>query len=84
MGYCINKNTKMINLTIGNIFILYIILVFIGIFIFAYFEKRPAKTTSSIIDKKVVSCPVCAYSYIVNKRDNIHRCPQCESLNKEI
>lgn len=74
----------MINLSISNIFIWYIIIIFIGLLIVAFFERKPSKKTAVIIDKMVVSCPVCAYRYIVNKRDKIHRCPQCESLNTQI
>jgi hypothetical protein len=73
----------MINLTIGNIFILYIIVTLVGIFLVSYFEKKPVRP-SSVADKKVVTCAVCAYSYIINKGDEIHRCPQCKSLNKEL
>ena len=43
--------------------------------------KRPSrKITAS--KKDLFSCPVCAYRYIISRSDEIHRCPQCNSLNK--
>lgn len=71
----------MITISITNIFILYIGLIFLAGLIISFYGRRASGVI--IKDKDVFTCPVCAYRYIINSMDRIHRCPQCESLNKE-
>lgn len=79
MGHRAYKITEMITISISNIFALYIgLFIFIVLAAFIYNRRRGV---AFIEDKKLFSCPVCAYHYIINAGDKIHRCPQCESLN---
>lgn len=71
----------MITISITNIFVLYMGLIFLaGVIIYLYGRRAGGVP---IKDKDLFICPVCAYRYIINSMDRIHRCPQCESLNKE-
>lgn len=71
----------MITTSIVNIFVLYIGLIFMAGLIMSFYGRRAGKVL--IKDKDLFTCPVCAYRYITNSMDKIHRCPQCESLNTE-
>lgn len=69
----------MITISIPNIFALYTGIVIFVILIALVYSRGRGRVL--IEDKKLFSCPVCAYRYIINTTGKIHRCPQCESLN---
>lgn len=69
----------MITISIANIFSVYIGIIILAGIIVSFFGRRTGK--AFIKDKDLFTCPVCAYRYIINSMDKIHRCPQCESLN---
>lgn len=71
----------MIKTSITNIFSIYIGIILLAGFIISFFGRRTGKVL--VKDKDLYTCPVCAYRYIINSMDKIHRCPQCESLNTE-
>jgi ribosomal protein L37AE/L43A len=66
-----------------NIAILIEIFFFIIVaFAFAGFILGRQTKSIEIKDKKLFTCPVCAYCYIIKKKDKIHKCPQCNSFNE--
>lgn len=69
----------MITISLSSIFALYIGLFIFIVFVTFIYNRR--KGSVVIEDKKLFSCPVCAYRYIINAIEKIHRCPQCASLN---
>lgn len=65
--------------------VIYIFVIYIGIILLfgltaSLSGRRPGKVV--IKDMDLFTCPVCAYCYIINNVDKIHKCPQCESLNR--
>lgn len=74
----------MITISIANIFSIYIGIILLAGIIVSFFGRRTGPETArsfGVKDKDLFTCPVCAYRYIINSMDKIHRCPQCESLN---
>lgn len=71
----------MIRISIENIYLLYFSAAIVVILITAYIERHSKQAV--VVDRIVVNCPVCAYHYIVNITEKMHRCPQCESLNTQ-
>lgn len=71
----------MITTSIANLFSIYIGIILLAGFIASFLGRRTGKVP--VKDKDLFTCPVCAYRYIINSIDKIHRCPQCESLNTE-
>lgn len=69
----------MITISVANIFALYIAVVLSGILVVSLYGKKSGKVL--VKDRDLFNCPVCAYRYIINIAEKIHRCPQCESLN---
>lgn len=71
----------MITISVNNIFSLYIFIILLVILAVSFFTKRRSKML--VRDKELFNCPICAYRYIINSMEKIHRCPQCESLNTQ-
>lgn len=69
----------MITISIANIFALYVAIILLGIVAVSLYGRTSGKI--QIKDKDLFNCPVCAYRYIINIAEKIHRCPQCDSLN---
>lgn len=71
----------MIAISVTDIFPIYIGIIILTGIIVSFCRRRTGKAFI-IKDKDLFTCPVCAYRYIINSMDKIHRCPQCESLNE--
>lgn len=65
----------------NDLFIAYITLTTFGILTVYIYELLRRKRTV-VEERIVVNCPVCTYRYIVDGAEKIHKCPQCNSLNK--
>lgn len=69
----------MITVSITNIFALYIFIIVSVIIIITLFDRSKANVL--VEDRSLFNCPVCAFRYVTNITEKIHRCPQCGSLN---
>lgn len=69
----------MITVSIANIFALYIGVILLGFLAMSFYGKQRGKVL--VKDRVLFNCPICAYRYIINSADRIHKCPQCDSLN---
>jgi len=65
-----------------NIFIAYLTITILSILIIYLIDMRRSEK-NVVYDKIIVTCPICTYRYIVNTWEKIHKCPQCNSLNKK-
>lgn len=65
----------------NNIFIAYITVTISGILVVYLYELLRRRRTV-VEERIIVNCPVCTHRYIVDGMEKIHRCPQCNSLNK--
>lgn len=68
-----------------NIFIAYVGVTTLGVllvYVYGLVHGVFLKKRSIINEKIMLDCPVCTYRYIVDGTQKIHKCPQCNSLNK--
>lgn len=65
----------------NDIFVAYITITILGV-LAAYLCGLRHRRRIVIDERVVINCSVCAYGYIVDRLEKIHRCPQCGSLNK--
>lgn len=79
MGYSYTEGFEMITIGITKILIFYVAITIISFTILMFYKRYPKP--SSVSDKIVVRCPVCAFRYIVYYKDKMHKCPQCDSYN---
>lgn len=79
MGDFAYSVSEMIAIPINYFFGLYIGTIILIILLSFIYNRSPGKIL--VKDKNLFCCPVCAYRYIINDADKIHKCPQCESLN---
>ena len=75
----------MIKLDISTAIFLYLFFTAIVILIVWSFFNFGTRFSNYIADEKYIwHCPICAYTYIDSRHEDISRCPRCGSYNERL
>jgi uncharacterized paraquat-inducible protein A len=75
----------MIKLDISTAIFIYLMLTTVSLLLVWSFLKFGTKLkTFSSEEKYVWHCPICAFTYIDSKHDDISKCPRCGSYNQRV